>query len=176
MPEESPKDMDEQKEIEKTQRSATSDSDKKSRCPSLPLSSYLPLRKNKRLSQRQRRLRVTQTATNWSKVTKTPGEWSVTVSGINTCGQPVPNVEMKLKFPTGQTNNQPEMEFTEEKQINSVHYQHVEKPKNLLQSDGYLLGGRTFHYLPELIRSGRNQRLTKVIILINTISGKCKQM
>lgn len=42
------------------------------------------------------------------------GEWSVTVSGVNSCGQPVPDVEMRLKFPNSQVASQSDSGFGEE--------------------------------------------------------------
>lgn len=38
----------------------------------------------------------------------------MTVSGVNSCGQPVPDVEMRLKFPNSQVASQSDSGFGEE--------------------------------------------------------------
>lgn len=52
-------------------KSSDHESEKQSICPALPLSSYLPLRKNRRLTQRKNRLKITQGS--WSNLSEIPG-------------------------------------------------------------------------------------------------------
>lgn len=42
------------------------------------------------------------------------GGWSVTVSGTNSCGQPAPDLEMRLKFPCPQPTSQSDSGLGEE--------------------------------------------------------------
>lgn len=51
--------------------SSDHDSEKQSICPSLPLASYLPLRKNRRLNQRKSRLKITHNS--WHNNSELPG-------------------------------------------------------------------------------------------------------
>lgn len=59
------------------------DSEKQSLCPSLPLSSYLPLRKNRRLNQRRNRLKISQNP--WKNMSDAPGNNSIPLMFIWHC-------------------------------------------------------------------------------------------